>query len=935
MAMSLEDLLSEEGFRRRSISKIRPRISVALEGGGAARHAAAPPPGRSRSHIPHHDSNAEFSIDDRKIGDDHGKFTAGSSSKEIVEIGSYPKPHKNAYFNKVYSRKVDKTMKQANSFSKMPGVVKQAAQIIEPPALYDVAAKALTSILIEQIKRFIDDEEFRASLRHNSFASLTFVGLIKPENKVVETLQEAIEEVESAAAATENNTSSSKKELKKASLQLSLITGLSSNDDANRESPSRIRNYKKLAACARLYLSVIYALQKKDSAAAKNLLQVFCDSPFHARTSLLPELWDRLFLPNLSHVQRWHDEETRSITKSPIFADVELLQKVYNESLDSGTHKFATYYKDWITNGVEAAPSAPLVKIPSFSIQSTPIEGVREHGYRASPASRVSPKPIVSKKLYAEVFKHSHKSEAPRGEETSASSVRSLDSPAPIDKQLILIADESSTDNVAVNLNRNVKEFDSQASLAGIPKDFLCPLTELLFDNPVTLETGQTFERAAIVNWFDKGFLTCPVTRKPLQCRVAPPTNLILKHVIEKWQDDHFEHLLAILARITNDRNEKIGEDTMIVAILEQFLAVFSEDRKISNARQIISFGGVEFLSRRFNHGSIKEKRCILPLLSSCIEANEGCRIDIARSISATNLFELLHGEDSTLRTNAILLMIELICSNRRVRAKRFLEGLRDEEFVSAMDDLVIHLQTCSPELIPLVAALLLNLSIMSGDTYDIYEHEAVEALTMAMRRSLADEKLSRKCSRALLILGGWFHSSGRVMTEDWILKVAGFLDCPDSDNTGNNDDAMSEEEETERNNWLVSITRALLGDNGRRLFIDGVSECLSFGNSDMARVCLTTAAWLSSSVAVLHGKEAKIRAFSTLISPLKESLQYGELVEHKILASLCLFNFSKIPECRTEMVKLGEEIRPFLEDLAEVTWTAKELNLIVSEIWV
>jgi len=40
-----------------------------------------------------------------------------------------------------------------------------------------------------------------------------------------------------------------------------------------------------------------------------------------------------------------------------------------------------------------------------------------------------------------------------------------------------------------------------------------------LFEDPVTLETGQTFEREAnIGEWFDQGNRTRPVTGKTLAC---------------------------------------------------------------------------------------------------------------------------------------------------------------------------------------------------------------------------------------------------------------------------------------------------------------------------------------------------------------------------------------------------------------------------------
>lgn len=104
-------------------------------------------------------------------------------------------------------------------------------------------------------------------------------------------------------------------------------------------------------------------------------------------------------------------------------------------------------------------------------------------------------------------------------------------------------------------------------------------------------------------------------------------------------------------------------------------------------------------------------------------------------------------------------------------------------------------------------------------------------------------------------------------------------------------------EEEQARENWLISLSVSLIGD-GKRSFLDTISKCLSLGNSDLMRVCLTTVAWLSSSVASLSvtGTELQLYAFSALISPLKHCLDHGELLEHRILASFSLLNFSNIP---------------------------------------
>ncbi|KAK1396899.1 RING-type E3 ubiquitin transferase [Heracleum sosnowskyi] len=71
------------------------------------------------------------------------------------------------------------------------------------------------------------------------------------------------------------------------------------------------------------------------------------------------------------------------------------------------------------------------------------------------------------------------------------------------------------------------------------PKDFVCPVTGNIFDDPVTLETGQTYERKAIQEWMDRGNSTCPITRQKLDGTQLPKTNYVLKRLIASWREQN------------------------------------------------------------------------------------------------------------------------------------------------------------------------------------------------------------------------------------------------------------------------------------------------------------------------------------------------------------------------------------------------------------
>ncbi|KAI3696066.1 hypothetical protein L1987_79075 [Smallanthus sonchifolius] len=71
------------------------------------------------------------------------------------------------------------------------------------------------------------------------------------------------------------------------------------------------------------------------------------------------------------------------------------------------------------------------------------------------------------------------------------------------------------------------------------PKDFVCPITTQIFIDPVTLETGQTYERKAIEEWMKRGNTTCPITRQPLFSNILPKTNYVLRRLITSWKEQH------------------------------------------------------------------------------------------------------------------------------------------------------------------------------------------------------------------------------------------------------------------------------------------------------------------------------------------------------------------------------------------------------------
>ncbi|XP_065853908.1 putative E3 ubiquitin-protein ligase LIN-2 [Euphorbia lathyris] len=228
-------------------------------------------------------------------------------------------------------------------------------------AIDEAAVRALISILTGYIGRYGKDSSFREMIRNKCRDCLS-----RKRKDFDDGVDGVFADIELGIQSIEDSVS--KKELKMKSLKnsielLTIVASLNSKKSRNGSTCGVPNSH--ISACVQLYLSIAYKLEKNDRVSAKHLLQVFSDSPFLARTHLLPDLWEHLFLPHLLHLKIWHHKESESLSNSQYNA----LNKAYNGSLDFGTIQFSMYYKEWLKIGgkVPPIPHVPLPSRPSFA----------------------------------------------------------------------------------------------------------------------------------------------------------------------------------------------------------------------------------------------------------------------------------------------------------------------------------------------------------------------------------------------------------------------------------------------------------------------------------------------------------------------------------------------------------------------------------------
>ncbi|KAD6795818.1 hypothetical protein R6Q59_020257 [Mikania micrantha] len=80
----------------------------------------------------------------------------------------------------------------------------------------------------------------------------------------------------------------------------------------------------------------------------------------------------------------------------------------------------------------------------------------------------------------------------------------------------------------------DLKKMIEELKLSEIPSVFICPISLEPMEDPVTLCTGQTYQRSNILKWFSMGHFTCPTTMQELWDDSITPNNTLQK-LIHTW----------------------------------------------------------------------------------------------------------------------------------------------------------------------------------------------------------------------------------------------------------------------------------------------------------------------------------------------------------------------------------------------------------------
>ncbi|XP_027125587.1 U-box domain-containing protein 19-like [Coffea arabica] len=170
------------------------------------------------------------------------------------------------------------------------------------------------------------------------------------------------------------------------------------------------------------------------------------------------------------------------------------------------------------------------------------------------------------------------------------------------------------------------------------PEDFRCPISLELMTDPVTVSTGQTYDRISIQKWLGSGHLICPKTGEKLTSTELVPNSALLKLIQQFCADNGIS--LAKSRKKNRDVSRTIVPGSAAAAEAIRFLA--------------------HFLACRLCFGTVDQKNKAayeIRLLAKSNIFNRSCMIEAG---TVPPLLGLLNSKNPSMQENAMSALLKL-----------------------------------------------------------------------------------------------------------------------------------------------------------------------------------------------------------------------------------------------------------------------------------
>ncbi|CAL5354904.1 unnamed protein product [Camellia sinensis] len=186
---------------------------------------------------------------------------------------------------------------------------------------------------------------------------------------------------------------------------------------------------------------------------------------------------------------------------------------------------------------------------------------------------------------------------------------------------------------------------------------FFCPLTKKIMDDPVTIESGVTYERKAITEWFgnskNKEHIICPKTGKKLVSRVLS-TNMALKATIDEWK----ERNEASRIKVARAALSLASTDSMVLEALQDLQSICHGN--YTNKIQILSIGMLPLVAKFLEYKDRNVRCATLKLLLQLAEDDDEGKEMVAMTVNMSIIVKMLSSNHQPIRHASLLLLLEL-----------------------------------------------------------------------------------------------------------------------------------------------------------------------------------------------------------------------------------------------------------------------------------
>ncbi|KAL3748288.1 hypothetical protein ACJRO7_009513 [Eucalyptus globulus] len=150
------------------------------------------------------------------------------------------------------------------------------------------------------------------------------------------------------------------------------------------------------------------------------------------------------------------------------------------------------------------------------------------------------------------------------------------------------------------------------------PEDFRCPISLELMTDPVTVSTGQTYDRSSIERWLKAGNVTCPKTGERLTSTELVPNSTLRKLIKQFCADNGIS--LANSGRRSSDIARTIDPGSTVAVEAMKKLSRFLARRLVFGTAEQKNKAAYEIRllakSNIFNRTCLIEAGAVMPLLS-------------------------------------------------------------------------------------------------------------------------------------------------------------------------------------------------------------------------------------------------------------------------------------------------------------------------------